>query len=96
MLTLNIIDVIWQSAAPIGLGNIGWKLCLTLSVSTTIAYFIVPLKFPETRNKPLEEIPRLFGGDNQLINPQIYDERSEKTTRKRVSLVGNYVDREIG
>ncbi|KAK6385533.1 hypothetical protein LTS17_001101 [Exophiala oligosperma] len=67
MLTLNLSNVLWQSAAPTALENIGWKFYLIFIISTTFACVIVPLTFPDTRNKPLEEIGPLFGDEAEEI-----------------------------
>jgi len=70
MLTLNVGNVVWQSAAPTGFATIGWKFYLFFIISTVAACIVVPLTFPDTRNKPLEEIARLFGDDDLVVSGQ--------------------------
>jgi hypothetical protein len=67
MLVLNVGNVVWQSAAPVAFANIGWRFYIIFIVSTTIACIVVPLTFPDTRNKPLEEIGKLFGDSDEVI-----------------------------
>ena len=56
MLTLNLANVIWQSAAPVGLAKIGWKFYLIFVVFTTIACIVVPLTFPSKKSLECESI----------------------------------------
>jgi len=64
----------WTEAAPTGFQNIGWKFYMVFVANSILCFVLVLLFFPETKNLPLEEIPRLFGDDiatediNQIHN----------------------------
>ncbi|VUC25613.1 unnamed protein product [Clonostachys rosea] len=54
-----------------------WKYYIPFMVSTAAACIVVPLTFPDTRNKPLEEIAFLFGEEDN-ISPALATPRSTK------------------
>ena len=49
MIVLNASNVIWQSSAPVALADIGWYYYLIFVIFTTIACFVVPLTFPDSK-----------------------------------------------
>ena len=71
--------IIAAFANPIGLDNIGWKyyivFCVLLLVFFVVTYFL----FPETKGYSLEEITRIFDGDDAL------DEAAVKTMDKKIA-----------
>jgi hypothetical protein len=54
----------WTQVAPVAFKNIGWKFYMVFIsccvASATIMYFT----FPDTLNKPLEEVAAMFGDDD--------------------------------
>ncbi|KAH8901429.1 MFS transporter [Thozetella sp. PMI_491] len=67
MALLNLLSIVWQTASIYAFTNIGWKFYLPFIISTAIATVVIPLTFPDTRNKPLEEIGALFGDEDILV-----------------------------
>ncbi|KAH0830952.1 Sugar transporter family protein [Fonsecaea pedrosoi] len=70
-MTLNmamyaLTNIIWLQAAPTAFANIGWKYYLFFICITTVGTIIIWWTFPDTLNKPLEEVAQLFG-DNDLV-----------------------------
>jgi RsiW-degrading membrane proteinase PrsW (M82 family) len=60
----SFINIMWTQVAPVVFKNIGWKLYMVFIsccvASATIMYFT----FPDTLNKPLEEVAAMFGDDD--------------------------------
>jgi hypothetical protein len=61
-------NIIWLGAAPTAFANIGWKYYLFFIIITAITTVVVYFKFPNTLNVPLEEVARLFGDDDLIVN----------------------------
>mgnify|MGYP001146920084 CR=1 FL=1 len=57
MVVLNVMNIVWQGAAPTAFASISWKYYLFFIVS-----MVVPFTFPVTRNRSLGSIEMLFGG----------------------------------
>ncbi|OAL28691.1 hypothetical protein AYO20_09415 [Fonsecaea nubica] len=55
--------ICWTQSAPIGFENIGWKFYMVFVANSILCFVVVLLFYPETRNLPLEEIPKLFGDE---------------------------------
>ncbi|KAL1852109.1 hypothetical protein VTK73DRAFT_9278 [Phialemonium thermophilum] len=70
--------IIAAFANPIGLGNIGWKyyivFCATLVVFFLVTYFF----FPETKGHSLEEIAKIFDGEDAVDENRIRQEGDGK------------------
>ena len=59
-----LINIMWSQVSPVAFRTIGWKfymvfICCCVG-SAIVMYFI----FPDTLNKPLEEVAALFGDDD--------------------------------
>lgn len=52
---------------PIGLANIGWKFYIYFTCWIFCALLIIYFFFVETRGPSLEEVARLFDGDDALV-----------------------------
>lgn len=51
---------------PIGLDNIGWKYYIVFCVLLVVFFLITYFMFPETKGHSLEEIARIFDGEDAL------------------------------
>lgn len=92
MVSLCISSIIWLQSAPTAFKTIGWKFYLFFIIITFLAAGMILWKFPDTRNKPLEEIAKLFGDDDLVmiyqndivIDPQnqevVVDEKDRSNT----------------
>lgn len=49
---------------PIAIENIGWKTYIIFAVLNSFFVPIIFLFFPETKGLELEDVDRLFGGDD--------------------------------
>lgn len=56
----------WTQVSPIAFASIGWKFYLVFIACCVVSSATVFLTFPDTLNKPLEDIARLFG-DEDLV-----------------------------
>lgn len=61
-------NIIWLGAAPTAFAAIGWKYYLFFIIITAITTVVVYFKFPNTLNMPLEDVARLFGDDEQVVD----------------------------
>lgn len=48
------------------LRNIGWKYYLVFIITTSLGAIWMWIAFPDTKNKPLEEIAAIFGDANEV------------------------------
>ncbi|KAI1608338.1 MFS transporter [Exophiala viscosa] len=64
--TYAITNIIWTASAPTAFANIGWKYYLFFIILSTIGTVYIWFTFPDTKNKPLEEVAALFG-DNDIV-----------------------------
>jgi sugar porter (SP) family MFS transporter len=91
-----LCNILWLQLAPTAFANIGWKfylvfICISCASATTV-YFI----YPDTLNKPLEEVAMLFG-DHDLVAIYQQDiivdhERHEVVTKEEVTEAEHAVD----
>lgn len=70
--------VIAAFANPVGLDNIGWKyyivFCVLLAVFLAVTYFL----FPETKGYSLEEIAKIFDGDDVIDEERVREASGRK------------------
>jgi len=52
---------------PIGLANAGWKYYILYDCWLVVILITIYFLFPETKNTPLEEIAKIFDGDDALV-----------------------------
>jgi sugar porter (SP) family MFS transporter len=52
---------------PVGLANAGWKWYLLYDCWLVVIFTVIYFLFPETKNTPLEEIAKVFDGDDALV-----------------------------
>jgi hypothetical protein len=84
LIQCQLNNVIIAQVTPYAFEAIGWKyfivyVCTNMS-NAVICYFL----FPETKNKTLEEIGRLFGDENVRTPPTLterFDEKKEVEQR---------------
>lgn len=63
---ISLMNIIWLQSAPTAFANIGWKFYLALIIPGTIGGFIVFFLFPDTHDRPLEEIAEIFGDRDEV------------------------------
>lgn len=54
----------WTQVSPIAFEKIGWKFYLVFICCCVVSSTIVFFTFPDTLNKPLEDVARMFGDDD--------------------------------
>lgn len=69
---------------PIGLANAGWKWYLLYDCWLVVIFTVIYLLFPETRNTPLEEIARIFDGDDALVGGGVEMSKKEVDLKERM------------
>ncbi|KAH8655331.1 general substrate transporter [Xylariales sp. PMI_506] len=62
---LFVATIVFLEVAPTAFDAISWKYYIVFICITTINFFVVWFWFPETRQKPLEEIDSLFDKDSK-------------------------------
>ncbi|KAL6240266.1 hypothetical protein RBB50_012832 [Rhinocladiella similis] len=72
MATYAVTNIVWLQAAPTAFKNIGWRYYLFFIAFTSVGTIIIWLTFPDTLNKPLEEIAALFGDDDLVAAYEDY------------------------
>lgn len=78
MATYCVSNIIWLQAAPTAFKTIQWKFYLFFIIITAIGTVIVYLTFPDTLNKPLEEVARLFGDQDLVVDSGLNLDTIEK------------------
>ncbi|KAI9163591.1 Lactose permease [Paramyrothecium foliicola] len=68
---------------PIGLENIGWKYYIVFCVLLLVFFIITYFYFPETKGHSLEEIAKIFDGDD-VLDEQRVREKEEKLATETV------------
>jgi hypothetical protein len=63
---------------PIALDKINWKYYIVYDVWLAFELVIVYFFWVETRNTPLEEIVKLFDGDNALLGGHLATEKAKQ------------------
>jgi MFS family permease len=63
---ISLMNIIWLQSAPTAFENIGWKFYLALIIPGTIGGFIIFFLFPDTHDRPLEEIAEIFGDRDEV------------------------------
>jgi len=56
----------WTQVAPVAFENIGWKFYMVFISCAVVGAVIMFFTFPDTLNKPLEEVAAMFG-DGDLV-----------------------------
>jgi hypothetical protein len=62
----SLINILWTQVAPTAFANIGWKFYLVFVVCSVVFGTAIIFIYPDTLNKPLEEVAAMFG-DEDLI-----------------------------
>lgn len=58
----------WLQVAPIAFKNIGWKFYMVFLSCAIVASITMYFTFPDTLNKPLEEVAAMFGDDDLVAH----------------------------
>lgn len=64
--SFSLINIMWLQVAPIAFASIGWKFYLVFIACALVSAVVMFTTFPNTLNKPLEEVAALFG-DSDLV-----------------------------
>jgi sugar porter (SP) family MFS transporter len=62
----SLINIMWTQVSPVAFDNIGWKYYLVFICCCVVAAVIIFFTYPDTLNKPLEEVALMFG-DEDLV-----------------------------
>ena len=60
----SLINIMWTQVSPVAFENIGWKFYMVFVSCCVVAAVIMYFTYPDTLNKPLEEVAKLFGDDD--------------------------------
>lgn len=63
---ISLMNIIWLQSAPTAFDTIGWKFYLALIIPGTLGGFVVFFLFPDTHDRPLEEIAEIFGDKDEV------------------------------
>ncbi|KAJ2893373.1 Quinate permease [Zalerion maritima] len=66
MATLSLTAMLWLEVAPQAFEDVGWKLYLAFVAIPIVGAITIALYFPDTHQKPLEEIAALFGDADRV------------------------------
>ncbi|GAB7356255.1 hypothetical protein MBLNU459_g7068t2 [Dothideomycetes sp. NU459] len=64
--SFSLVNIMWLQVAPVAFSSIGWKFYLVFIGCALVSAVIMYTSFPDTLNKPLEEVAALFG-DSDLV-----------------------------
>ena len=67
MASLCAGEIIRLQSAPTAFANIGWKFYLCFILVTAVGALWVGTTFRDTRDKPLEEIAKMFGDEDLVM-----------------------------
>lgn len=62
---------------PIAIANIGWRTYIIFAALNATWVPIIYLFFPETKGLELEDVDRLFAGDDLLDEDRNFNEKQE-------------------
>jgi len=62
----SLVNIMWTQVAPVAFENIGWKFYMVFISCAVVGAVIMFFTFPDTLNKPLEEVAAMFG-DGDLV-----------------------------
>ena len=54
----------WTQVSPVAFKGIGWKYYMVFISCCVVAAAVMYFTFPDTLNKPLEEVALMFGDDD--------------------------------
>ena len=87
-------NILWLQLAPTAFANIGWKFYLVFICITFVASLTVFFVYPDTANKPLEEVARLFG-DDDLVAIYQQDIVIDHYRHEIAGIKGHAVEKEV-
>ena len=64
MACFALINILWTQIAPVAFKTIGWRFYIVFVACCLVMGVVMLLVFPDTKNKPLEEIAAMFGDDD--------------------------------
>ena len=79
-----LINIMWTQVSPIAFKIIGWKYYLLFISCCVVAAAVMYFTFPDTLNKPLEEVALMFG-DEDLVSHYIKAQGNVKGYEKSSS-----------
>lgn len=76
----------WRKITPIAISNIGWRTYIIFAVLNALWVPIIYVFFPETKGLQLEEVDRLFAGEDLFDQAELTPETSDaiKITPEKV------------
>lgn len=91
--TICGMNIMWLQTAPVAFETIGWRFYICFFVPGFIAATIIWFYFPDTLGLPLEEVARLFGDHDEVLNPEaVAEEYSGKIEEKSKGDVSDHVE----
>ncbi|GAM43362.1 hypothetical protein TCE0_047f18109 [Talaromyces pinophilus] len=68
--TIGFQATVWIT--PPAISNIGWKTYIIFAILNTLWLPIIYLFFPETKGLQLEDVDRLFAGENEEVTSELF------------------------
>lgn len=62
---ISFMNIIWLQSAPTAFATIQWKFYLALIIPSFFGGIIVWFFFPNTKDRPLEEVAAIFGDEGE-------------------------------
>lgn len=82
--------IIAAFANPIGMENIGWKYYIVFCVLLAVFFLVTFFFFPETKGYSLEEIAKIFDGEDAVDEAKVRD--ADGKTDKVIESTSHYED----
>ena len=90
-----LINIMWSQVSPVAFRTIGWKFYMVFICCCVASAIVMYTTFPDTLNKPLEEVAALFGDEDlvAIYSNAIFIDHEHHTAVVREGSTGVIADR---